>query len=159
MRANSGREETSPIENAAPRGPAPVAAVPFWACRATTWFLPVAPPSPPLRRRTALHMFGLTLFEIALIGAAAFAAGAVNSVAGGGLLLLSCAARDRRAASGRQCEQLRFRWPGSLAGAWAFGANFEALLAQPPMLSVIAFVGGIGGGRCCWPPRTQRSRS
>ena len=29
-------------------------------------------------------MFGLDLFEIALIGVAAFAAGAVNSVAGGG---------------------------------------------------------------------------
>ena len=41
-------------------------------------------------------MFGLDLFEIALIGIAAFAAGAVNSVAGGGTPTASRAGKEKK---------------------------------------------------------------
>ena len=102
-------------------------------------------PSPP--RRPALHLSGLTLFEIALIGAAAFAAGAVNSVAGGGTFFsfpaLLAIGVPPVVANASNSVSL---WPGSLAGAWAFRRELKRFSRSLPMLSVIAFVGGIGGG-------------
>ena len=66
-------------------------------------------------------MFGLDFFEIALIGIAAFAAGAVNSVAGGGTFFsfpaLLAVGVPPVVANASNSVSL---WPGSLAGAWAF---------------------------------------
>ena len=92
-------------------------------------------------------MSGLSLFEIALIGAAAFAAGAVNSVAGGGTFFsfpaLLAIGVPPVVANASNSVSL---WPGSLAGAWAFRRELKRFSRSLPMLSVIAFVGGIGGG-------------
>jgi uncharacterized membrane protein YfcA len=92
-------------------------------------------------------MFGLSLFEIALIGIAAFAAGAVNSVAGGGTFfsfpaLLAIGVPPVIANASNSVSL----WPGSLAGAWAFRRELKRFSRSLPMLSVVAFVGGIGGG-------------
>jgi len=37
-------------------------------------------------------------------------------------------------------------WPGSLAGAWAFRRELRRFSASLPVLSAIAFIGGIAGG-------------
>ena len=92
-------------------------------------------------------MSGLSLFEIALIGAAAFAAGAVNSVAGGGTFFsfpaLLAIGVPPVVANASNSVSL---WPGSLAGAWAFRRELKRFSRSLPMLSAVAFVGGIGGG-------------
>ena len=92
-------------------------------------------------------MSGLTLFEIALIGAAAFAAGAVNSVAGGGTFFsfpaLLAVGVPPVVANASNSVSL---WPGSLAGAWAFRRELKRFSRSLPILSVVAFIGGIAGG-------------
>ena len=94
-----------------------------------------------------LHMLGLDFFDIALIGIAAFAAGAVNSVAGGGTFfsfpaLLAIGVPPVIANASNSVSL----WPGSLAGAWAFRRELKRFSKSLPMLSVVAFVGGIAGG-------------
>ena len=92
-------------------------------------------------------MFGLDLFEIALIGIAAFAAGAVNSVAGGGTFFsfpaLLAVGVPPVVANASNSVSL---WPGSLAGAWAFRRELKRFSRSLPILSVVAFIGGIAGG-------------
>ncbi|MCV2218615.1 sulfite exporter TauE/SafE family protein [Thauera sp. Sel9] len=92
-------------------------------------------------------MAGLDLFEIALIGLAAFAAGAVNSVAGGGTFFsfpaLLAVGVPPVIANASNAVAL---WPGSLAGAWAFRRELKRFSKSLPMLSVVAFIGGIAGG-------------
>ena len=92
-------------------------------------------------------MAGLDLFEIALIGLAAFAAGAVNSVAGGGSFFsfpaLLAVGVPPVIANASNAVAL---WPGSLAGAWAFRHELKRFSKSLPMLSVVAFIGGIAGG-------------
>jgi uncharacterized membrane protein YfcA len=92
-------------------------------------------------------MSGLSLFEIALIGIAAFAAGAVNSVAGGGTFFsfpaLLAVGVPPVIANASNSVSL---WPGSLAGAWAYRRELGRFSRSLPMLSIVAFVGGIGGG-------------
>ncbi|MFU2487506.1 sulfite exporter TauE/SafE family protein [Thauera sp. WH-1] len=92
-------------------------------------------------------MFGLDLFEIALIGIAAFAAGAMNSVAGGGTFfsfpaLLAIGVPPVMANASNSVSL----WPGSLAGAWAFRRELKRFARVLPMLSAVAFVGGSCGG-------------
>ncbi len=92
-------------------------------------------------------MFGLDLFEIALIGIAAFAAGAVNSVAGGGTFFsfpaLLAVGVPPVVANASNSVSL---WPGSLAGAWAFRRELKRFSRSLPILSVVALIGGIAGG-------------
>ncbi len=92
-------------------------------------------------------MFGLDLFEIALIGIAAFAAGAVNSVAGGGTFFsfpaLLAVGVPPVVANASNSVSL---WPGSLAGAWAFRRELKRFSRSLPMLTMVAFLGGISGG-------------
>lgn len=92
-------------------------------------------------------MAGLDLFSIALIGVAAFAAGAVNSVAGGGTFFsfpaLLAVGVPPVVANASNSVAL---WPGSLAGAWAFRRELKRFSKSLPMLSIVAFIGGIAGG-------------
>ena len=92
-------------------------------------------------------MPGLDLLDIALIGIAAFAAGAVNSVAGGGTFFsfpaLLAVGVPPVIANASNSVAL---WPGSLAGAWAFRRELKRFSKSLPMLSVVAFFGGIAGG-------------
>jgi uncharacterized membrane protein YfcA len=93
------------------------------------------------------HMAGMDLFQIALVAVAAFAAGAVNSVAGGGTFFsfpaLLAVGVPPVVANASNSVSL---WPGSLAGAWAFRQELARFRKSLPMLSVVAFIGGIAGG-------------
>jgi len=84
---------------------------------------------------------------VAVVAAAAFLAGAVNSVAGGGTFFsfpaLLAVGVPPVVANASNAVSL---WPGSLAGAWAFRRELRRFAASLPLLSAIAFVGGIGGG-------------
>ena len=92
-------------------------------------------------------MADLDLTEIILIGLAAFAAGAVNSVAGGGTFFsfpaLLAVGVPPVVANASNAVAL---WPGSIAGAWAFRRELRRFSKSLPMLSVVAFIGGIAGG-------------
>lgn len=87
------------------------------------------------------------LVEVAVVAVAAFLAGAVNSVAGGGTFFsfpaLLAVGVPPVVANASNAVAL---WPGSLAGAWAFRRELRRFAAQLPLLSAIAFVGGLGGG-------------
>lgn len=89
----------------------------------------------------------MELTHILLIGIAAFAAGAVNSVAGGGTFFsfpaLLAVGVPPVVANASNSVAL---WPGSLAGAWAFRRELARFKRSLPLLSVVAFFGGIGGG-------------
>ncbi len=89
----------------------------------------------------------MSLAEIALIAIAAFAAGAANSVAGGGTFFsfpaLLAIGVPPVVANASNSVSL---WPGSLAGAWAFRRELRRFARSLPMLSVVAFIGGIAGG-------------
>lgn len=89
----------------------------------------------------------MSLFEITLIAIAAFAAGAMNSVAGGGTFFsfptLLAVGVPPVVANASNSVSL---WPGSLAGAWAFRRELARFSRSLPILSVVAFIGGIGGG-------------
>ena len=92
-------------------------------------------------------MLGLDFLDIVLIGVAAFAAGAVNSVAGGGTFfsfpaLLAVGVPPVMANASNSVSL----WSGSLAGAWAFRRELKRFSRSLPALSVVAFLGGIGGG-------------
>ncbi|ENO89455.1 sulfite exporter TauE/SafE family protein [Thauera linaloolentis] len=92
-------------------------------------------------------MAGLDFLEIALIGLAAFAAGAVNSVAGGGTFFsfpaLLAVGVPPVVANASNAVAL---WPGSLAGAWAFRRELRRFSKSLPMLTAVAFIGGTAGG-------------
>lgn len=92
-------------------------------------------------------MPALDLLDILIIGAAALAAGAVNSIAGGGTFFsfpaLLAVGVPPVVANASNSVSL---WPGSLAGAWAFRRELARFSRSLPLLSVVAFVGGIGGG-------------
>ena len=92
-------------------------------------------------------MLGLDLLDILFIGMAAFAAGAVNSVAGGGTFFsfpaLLAVGVPPVVSNASNAVAL---WPGSLAGAWAFRRELKRFAKSLPMLSVVAFIGGTAGG-------------
>ncbi len=87
------------------------------------------------------------LAQYALIGIAAFGAGAMNSVAGGGTFLsfpaLLAVGVPPVTANASNSVAL---WPGSLASAWAFRAELMRFRKSLPLLSLVAFLGGIAGG-------------
>jgi len=89
----------------------------------------------------------LGIIDILVIVVAGFLAGAVNSVAGGGTFFsfpaLLAVGVPPVIANASNAVAL---WPGSLAGAWAFRRELRRFLPSLPLLSVIAFVGGLAGG-------------
>jgi len=89
----------------------------------------------------------LGVIEIVVVVAAAFLAGAVNSVAGGGTFFsfpaLLAVGVPPVIANASNAVAL---WPGSLAGAWAFRRELRRFSSILPLLSAIAFAGGIAGG-------------
>lgn len=92
-------------------------------------------------------MAALDLLDILIIATAALAAGAVNSIAGGGTFFsfpaLLAVGVPPVVANASNSVSL---WPGSLAGAWAFRRELARFSRSLPLLSVVAFTGGIGGG-------------
>lgn len=92
-------------------------------------------------------MTSLALIDIVIIGIAALAAGAVNSIAGGGTFFsfpaLLAVGVPPVVANASNSVSL---WPGSLAGAWAFRRELARFSRSLPLLSAVAFVGGIAGG-------------
>ncbi|MBR0565542.1 sulfite exporter TauE/SafE family protein [Azoarcus sp. L1K30] len=89
----------------------------------------------------------MELIDIAIIAIAALAAGAVNSVAGGGTFFsfpaLLAIGVPPVVANASNSVSL---WPASLAGAWAFRRELARFSHSLPMLTAVAFAGGIGGG-------------
>ncbi|WP_415035079.1 sulfite exporter TauE/SafE family protein [Azonexus sp.] len=89
----------------------------------------------------------LPFLHYALIALAAFGAGAMNSVAGGGSFLsfpaLLAVGVPPVTANASNSVAL---WPGSLAGAWAFRSELLRFKSALPRLTLVAFVGGIAGG-------------
>ena len=83
----------------------------------------------------------------ALLAIAAFCAGAMNSVAGGGTFLsfpaLLAAGVPPVMANASNSVAL---WPGSLAAAWAFRIELLRFRTALPLLTLVAFLGGIAGG-------------
>jgi uncharacterized membrane protein YfcA len=83
----------------------------------------------------------------ALLAIAAFGAGAMNSVAGGGTFLsfpaLLAAGVPPVMANASNSVAL---WPGSLAAAWAFRTELMRFRKSLPLLTLVAFLGGIAGG-------------
>lgn len=81
--------------------------------------------------------------QYGLIAAAAFAAGMMNSVAGGGTLLsfpaLVWIGRDPLLANATNTIAL---WPGSLAGAWGFRRYLEGLGRKAALLFIPSLLGG-----------------
>lgn len=89
----------------------------------------------------------MTGWEGLLIGVAAFAAGAVNSVAGGGTFFsfpaLLAVGVPPVVANASNSVSL---WPGSLSGAWAYKRELVPLRAYLVPMSVVSLLGGIAGG-------------
>lgn len=89
----------------------------------------------------------MELTDIAIIAIAALVAGAVNSVAGGGTFFsfpaLLAVGVPPVIANASNSVSL---WPASLAGAWAFRRELARFSRSLPMLTVVAFAGGIAGG-------------
>lgn len=86
-------------------------------------------------------------WQIALIGIAAFAAGALNSVAGGGTFfsfpaLLAVGVPPVMANASNSVAL----WPASLSGAAAYRRELARHRKALPALSVAAFLGGVSGG-------------
>lgn len=89
----------------------------------------------------------MTLWQIALVGIAAFCAGAMNSVAGGGTFFsfpaLLAAGVPPVAANASNSVAL---WPASLSGAWAYRTELARYKRYLVPMGIVSFVGGIGGG-------------
>lgn len=89
----------------------------------------------------------MSLWQIALVGLAAFCAGAMNSVAGGGTFFsfpaLLAAGVPPVAANASNSVAL---WPASLSGAWAYRKELARYKRYLIPLGVVSFIGGIGGG-------------
>ncbi|MGH8809284.1 MAG: sulfite exporter TauE/SafE family protein, partial [Noviherbaspirillum sp.] len=89
----------------------------------------------------------MSLWQIALVGFAAFCAGAMNSVAGGGTFFsfpaLLAAGVPPVAANASNSVAL---WPASLSGAWAYRAELARYKRYLIPMGIVSFVGGVGGG-------------
>ncbi len=87
------------------------------------------------------------LFEIAIVAGAAFLAGALNSVAGGGTFFsfpaLLAAGVPPVAANASNSVAL---WPASLSGAWAYRKELARYKRYLIPMGIVSFVGGVGGG-------------
>lgn len=89
----------------------------------------------------------MTGWQIALVGIAAFCAGAMNSVAGGGTFLsfpaLLAVGVPPVAANASNSVAL---WPASLSGAWAYRRELARYKRYLIPLGVVSLIGGVGGG-------------
>jgi len=89
----------------------------------------------------------MSLWQVALVGVAAFCAGAMNSVAGGGTFFsfpaLLAAGVPPVAANASNSVAL---WPASLSGAWAYRKELARYKPYLIPMGLVSFVGGIGGG-------------
>ncbi len=89
----------------------------------------------------------MTVWQIALVGIAAFCAGAMNSVAGGGTFFsfpaLLAAGVPPVAANASNSVAL---WPASLSGAWAYRQELARYKRYLIPMGIVSFAGGIGGG-------------
>jgi uncharacterized membrane protein YfcA len=87
------------------------------------------------------------LFEIAIVAFAAFLAGALNSVAGGGTFFsfpaLLAAGVPPVAANASNSVAL---WPASLSGAWAYRHELARYKRYLIPMGVVSLIGGVGGG-------------
>lgn len=92
-------------------------------------------------------MAGLGLFEIAVVSIAAFLAGALNSVAGGGTFFsfpaLLAAGVPPVTANASNSVAL---WPASLSGAWAYRSELARYKRYLIPMGIVSFIGGVGGG-------------
>ncbi|GMU49462.1 MAG: UPF0721 transmembrane protein [Candidatus Desulfobacillus denitrificans] len=89
----------------------------------------------------------MEIWQIALIGIAAFAAGAMNSVAGGGTFfsfpaLLAVGVPPVMANASNSVSL----WPASISSALAYRRELARYRTMLPALSVVAFCGGVAGG-------------
>lgn len=89
----------------------------------------------------------MTTMQIALIGFAAFCAGAMNAVAGGGTFFsfpaLLAVGVPPVAANASNSVAL---WPASLSGAWAYRRELAGHKRYLLPLGIVSFFAGIGGG-------------
>jgi uncharacterized protein len=89
----------------------------------------------------------MSAWQIALVGIAAFCAGAMNSVAGGGTFFsfpaLLAAGVPPIAANASNSVAL---WPASLSSAWAYRAELARYKRYLIPMGIVSFIGGIGGG-------------
>ncbi|HYD97319.1 MAG TPA: sulfite exporter TauE/SafE family protein [Noviherbaspirillum sp.] len=89
----------------------------------------------------------MTAWQIALVGIAAFCAGAMNSVAGGGTFFsfpaLLAAGVPPVVANASNSVAL---WPASLSGAWAYRSELARYKRYLVPMGIVSLVGGIGGG-------------
>ncbi|NEX62827.1 sulfite exporter TauE/SafE family protein [Noviherbaspirillum galbum] len=89
----------------------------------------------------------MTVTQILIVGIAAFCAGAMNSVAGGGTFLsfpaLLAAGVPPVSANASNSVAL---WPASLSGAWAYRAELARYKRYLIPMGLMSLVGGIGGG-------------
>ncbi|HYD79970.1 MAG TPA: sulfite exporter TauE/SafE family protein [Paucimonas sp.] len=89
----------------------------------------------------------MTAWQIALVGSAAFCAGAMNAVAGGGTFfsfpaLLAVGVPPVTANASNSVAL----WPASLSGAWAYRKELARHKRYLVPLGAVSFVGGIAGG-------------
>jgi uncharacterized membrane protein YfcA len=86
-------------------------------------------------------------WQIGLIGVAAFLAGAMNSVAGGGTFFsfpaLLAVGVPPVAANASNSVAL---WPASLSGAWAYRRELARYRRYLFPMSIVSLFGGVGGG-------------
>jgi len=89
----------------------------------------------------------MTAWQIALVGIAAFCAGAMNSVAGGGTFFsfpaLLAVGVPPVVANASNSVAL---WPASLSGAWAYRTELARYKRYLIPMGIVSLVGGIAGG-------------
>ncbi len=90
----------------------------------------------------------MTILDILLVGAAAFCAGAMNSVAGGGTFFsfpaLLAVGVPPVVANASNSVAL---WPASISGAWAFRNELARYKRYLIPMGIVSFIGGFAGGR------------
>ncbi|WP_019140899.1 TSUP family transporter [Noviherbaspirillum massiliense] len=87
------------------------------------------------------------VWQVLLVGMAAFCAGAMNSVAGGGTFfsfpaLLAVGVPPVTANASNSVAL----WPASLSGAWAYRKELARYKKYLVPMGVASFIGGVGGG-------------
>ena len=89
----------------------------------------------------------MTPWDVLLIGAGGFAAGAVNSMAGGGTFFsfpaLLAVGLPPVVANASNSVAL---WPGSLSGAWAYRRELARYKRYLLPMGIASFIGGAAGG-------------
>ena len=89
----------------------------------------------------------MTPWDVLLIGAGGFAAGAVNSMAGGGTFFsfpaLLAVGLSPVVANASNSVAL---WPGSLSGAWAYRHELAGYRRYLLPMGIASFIGGAAGG-------------